>query len=70
MSHLEEPIERLQKAVQSKGLNPEIFITLKHGETLKNLVIETVNSFNGKKENLRENLEFFLGNKMFVEMTA
>jgi len=34
---LDEPPVRLQKAVQSNGLNPEIFITLKHGETLKNL---------------------------------
>ena len=34
---LDEPPVRLQKAVQSKGLNPETFITLKHGETLKNL---------------------------------
>ena len=32
---LDEPPVRLQKAVQSKGLNPETFITLKHGETLR-----------------------------------
>jgi L-ascorbate metabolism protein UlaG (beta-lactamase superfamily) len=32
---LEEPPVRLRKAVQAKGLNPETFISLKHGETLR-----------------------------------
>ena len=32
---LEEPPVRLHKAVQAKGLNPETFISLKHGETLR-----------------------------------
>ena len=34
---LEEPPVRLGRAVKAKGMAPETFITLKHGETLKNL---------------------------------
>ena len=34
---MEEPPERLRKAVEAKNLDPQSFITMKHGETLRGI---------------------------------